>query len=272
MASKRQARTASKSGRKFPWRTLLAVVLLLGLAYALYEILRPKDTGSTVIAGCEFPPNPYFSSKVDLEASIQKNLGFFKGTGEPVVIDNLSSDARREQLRTSILCSVQAMYPNESANSHTCMLKTLFLPVNPSENLLKDAQLYCLAGSDEGGAILREEYKYQRGILGGLQALLRKDPQTGFILTLDPADASELERFWVRRTAVSGDYADLLQKICDDPENACLDCSIRRPEKRATIGLKGSLQSCIHPSGGTFMRCQGQTGAPEGGSLPSCTP
>ena len=258
----------AKSGGRFPVKTALIAILILGLGALIIISNWPKDPGSMRIGECEFPPNPVFSSETELKAYVNDNLGYFEGRGTPVLLDNMSPESRNEQMRAAVLCSIHYLYPDLSDDGVLCRLKTIFLPSNPSEAQLQDAQAYCVKDANTSEADAKKKYKLQDGALGNLQTLLRKDPETKFSLDLGSDD--RLSQFWVRRTAVVGGYADLIDKICDDPINTCLECSIRPAERRASIGLKGELQACIHNEGGEFFQCKGA--GSEGGATPSCKP
>ena len=80
--------------RKFPYRTLIGAVLLVIIVVAVVIAIWPKQTDGIEIDGCDYPPNPIIGSKADLKLYINKNLGFFKGTGEPLVLDFVPDQGR----------------------------------------------------------------------------------------------------------------------------------------------------------------------------------
>ena len=275
----KKSKSKSKPNPRFPYRTLIITGFLVAIVIIFAVIIIPTQPPETVeINGCEFPPNPVIGSKVDFEIYITKNQGFFKGTGEPVVLDYVPEQGRLEQLRVSALCAIQNQFPDMSEDRALCWTKTINLPPNPSDIQLEDAQEYCLKSEQESAENV-EAYKQHRGMLGNLQTLLRKDPAADFSLMLGPQGAEDLTNMWIRRTAVLGDYADLIDKICTDPLNACLSCDIRDIERRAVITLNAPTETCQHPAGGEFLRCAGistaepDAEAQEGESaLPSCEP
>lgn len=274
MAKKRKTKETSKAKREWPWRTIAITGFLFG-AVIVWALDNPDlyKTEKIVINDCEFPPNPVIGDKNDLEVYITKNKGFFKGTSEPFVLDFVPEQARLEQMRTATLCAIIKQFPDMNEDRALCWQKTINLPVEPSDLQLDDAQKYCLKDERESEIDIRS-FKRHRGMLSNLQRLLRKDSGADFSLMLGPQDADQLSNIWIRRTSVLGGYADLIEKICDNPLNACLFCDIREIERRAEIKLNGPTEVCQHRTGEKYLQCAG-TGTnttKDESILPFCEP